>query len=49
MYTKKNGRMTFKSNRRPNYKRNNNFVSKSRSKGNITPLPVELASFTVEE
>ncbi len=36
MYTKKNGRMTFKSNRRPNYKRNNNFASKSRSKGNIT-------------
>ena len=36
MYTKKNGRMTFKSNRRPNFKRNNNFVSKGRSKGNIT-------------
>ena len=36
MYTKKNGRMTFKSNRRPNFKRNNNFSSKSRSKGNIT-------------
>ena len=36
MYTKKNGRMTFKSNRRPNFKRNNNFGSKSRSKGNIT-------------
>ena len=36
MYTKKNGRMTFKSNRRPNFKRNNNFASKSRSKGNIT-------------
>ena len=36
MYTKKNGRMTFKSNRRPNFKRNNNFTSKGRSKGNIT-------------
>ncbi len=36
MYTKKNGRMTFKSNRRPNFKRNNNFSSKSRGKGNIT-------------
>ena len=36
MYTKKNGRMTFKSNRRPNFKRNNNFVSKNRNKGNIT-------------
>ena len=36
MYTKKNGRMTFKSNRRPNYKRNNSFISKTRSKGNIT-------------
>ena len=36
MYTKKNGRMTFKSNRRPNFKRNNNFASKSRSKGSIT-------------
>ena len=36
MYTKKNGRMTYKSNRRPNFKRNNNFVSKNRNKGNIT-------------
>ena len=36
MYTKKNGRMTFKSNRRPNFKRSNNFISKGRSKGNIT-------------
>ena len=36
MYTKKNGRMTFKSNRRPNFKRNNNFVSKGRNKGNIS-------------
>ena len=36
MYTKKNGRMTYKSNRRPNFKRNNNFISKNRNKGNIT-------------
>ena len=36
MYTKKNGRMTFKSNRRPNFKRNNNYVSKGRNKGSIT-------------
>ena len=36
MYTKKNGRMTYKSNRRTNFKRNNNFVPKNRNKGNIT-------------
>ena len=36
MYTKKNGRMTYKSNRRPNFKRNNNYVSKNRNKGNVT-------------
>ena len=36
MYTKKNGRMTYKSNRRNNFKRNNNFVPKNRNKGNIT-------------
>ena len=36
MYTKKNGRMTYKSNRRPNFKRNNNFSSKGRNKGNVT-------------
>ena len=36
MFTKKNGRMTYKSNRRPNFKRNNNYVSKGRSKGNVT-------------
>ncbi|MDC0232371.1 DUF4167 domain-containing protein [Pelagibacteraceae bacterium] len=28
--------MTFKTNRRPNFKRNNNFSSKNRGKGNIT-------------
>ena len=38
MYTKKNGRMTYKSNRRPNFKRNNNFLPKNRNKGNITQL-----------
>jgi len=36
MYTKKSGRMTYKSNRRPNFKRNNNYSSKSRNKGNVT-------------
>ena len=36
MYTKKNGRMTYKSNRRPNFKRNNNYATKGRSKGNVT-------------
>ena len=36
MYTKKNGRMTYKSNRRPNFKRNNNYVPKNRNKDNIT-------------
>ena len=36
MYTKKNGRMTYKSNRRPNFKRNNNYAPKGRSRGNVT-------------
>ena len=38
MYTKKNGRMTYKSNRRPNFKRNNNNYSssKGRNRGNVT-------------
>ena len=37
MYTKKNGRMTYKSNRRPNFKRNNNYsASKGRNRGNVT-------------
>ena len=36
MYTKKNGRMTYKSNRRPNFKRNNNYAPKGRNKGNVT-------------
>ena len=36
MYTKKNGRMTYKTNRRPNFKRNNNYSSKGRNKGSLT-------------
>ena len=37
MYTKKNARMTFRSNRRSAFKRNNNFSNdKVRNKGNIT-------------
>ena len=38
MYTKKNGRMTYKTNRRPNFKRSNNNYSssKGRNKGNVT-------------
>ena len=36
MYTKKNGRMTYKTNRRPNFKRNNNYSSKGRNRGNVT-------------
>ena len=37
MYTKKNGRMTYKTNRRLNFKRNNNYSSsKGRNKGNVT-------------
>ena len=36
MYTKKNGRMTYKTNRRSNFKRNNNYSSKGRNKGNVT-------------
>ena len=37
MYTKKNSRVTFKSNRRSSFKRNNNFSNgRGRNKGNIT-------------
>jgi len=37
MYTKKNTRVTFRSNRRSNFKRNNNFsINKPRNKGNVT-------------
>ena len=39
MYTKKNTRVTFRSNRRSNFKRNNNFSNgKPRNKGNVTQL-----------
>ena len=37
MYIKKPTRVTFKSNRRPNFKRNNNFTNgKPRNKGNVS-------------
>ena len=37
MYTKKNTRVTFRSNRRSNFRRNNNFSNgKPRNKGNVT-------------
>ena len=37
MYTKKNTRVTFRSNRRSNFKRSNNFSNgKPRNKGNVT-------------
>ena len=37
MYTKKSGRMTFKSGRRPSYKKTGGFQNyKSRNKGNVT-------------
>ena len=37
MYTKKNTRVTFRSNRKPNFKRNNNFsINKPKNKGNVT-------------
>ena len=36
MYTKKPSRMTYKTNRRPNFKRNNNYAPKGRNKGNVT-------------
>ena len=36
MYTKKSGRMTYKTNRRPNFKRNNSYAPKGRNKGNVT-------------
>ena len=37
MFIKKPTRVTFKSNKRPNFKRNNNFISgKPKNKGNVT-------------
>ena len=39
MYTKKNARVTFRSNRRSNFKRNNNYSgNKPRNKGNVVQL-----------
>ena len=36
MYTKKNGRVSYRPGKRSNFKRNNTFVNKSRNKGNVT-------------
>ena len=36
MYTKKNGRVSYRSGKRSNFKRNNTYVNKSRNKGNVT-------------
>ena len=36
MYIKKNGRVSYRSGKRSNFKRNNNFINKSRNKGNVT-------------
>jgi hypothetical protein len=36
MYTKKNGRVSYRSGKRPNFKRNNTFINKSRNKGSVT-------------
>ena len=36
MYTKKNTRVTFRSNKRPSFKRNNYSSNKPRNKGNVT-------------
>ena len=36
MYTKKNGRVSYRSGKRSHFKRNNTFVNKSRNKGNVT-------------
>ena len=36
MYTKKNGRVSYRSGKRSNFKRNNTYINKSRNKGNIT-------------
>ena len=36
MYTKKNGRVSYRSGKRSNFKRNNNFINKPRNKGNVT-------------
>ena len=36
MYIKKNGRVSYRSGKRSNFKRNNTFINKSRNKGNVT-------------
>ena len=36
MYTKKNGRVSYRSGKRPNFKRHNTYINKSRNKGNVT-------------
>ena len=49
MYTRKNGRMTFKSNRRPGFKRNSNFSNgKVRNKGNISQQYQKYLKFAKE-
>ena len=49
MYTKKNGRVTFRSNRRPGFKRNSNFSNgKVRNKGNITQQYQKYLKFAKE-
>ena len=36
MYTKKNGRVSYRSGKRSNFKRNNTYINKPRNKGNVT-------------
>ena len=49
MYTRKNGRMTFRSNRRPGFKRNSNFSNgKVRNKGNISQQYQKYLKFAKE-
>jgi len=49
MYTKKNGRVTFRSNRRPGFKRNSNFSNgKGRNKGSITQQYQKYLKFAKE-
>ena len=49
MYTRKNGRMTFRSNRRPGFKRNSNFSNgKVRNKGSITQQYQKYLKFAKE-
>ena len=49
MYTRKNGRVTFRSNRRPGFKRNSNFSNgKVRNKGNITQQYQKYLKFAKE-